>query len=137
MIRPPRTEPADHHDVMAALRVAVFIHGQDKVDPNYPGSCVYFTASGAPSCIVGHVIDLVGFQERPSRIAHSVPERIDPTDELHEYWGRNFTPWARRIMHAAQEVQDNGKTWGEARDAAAVLYELFKEADAYARSQEL
>lgn len=83
------------------------------------GSCTYFDPDTAePNCIVGYGFQSIGIT--PDDLLES-PEYYDPNtadiSEL-EVSGYEITPKARRALGIAQMIQDEGGTWGTARDQA-------------------
>lgn len=79
--------------------------------------CIYFAypdeyaaeiAPGAPSCIVGHILDLhsisIPWESNDSRVNGGFFEQV-------------FTFEALKILETAQDIQDQGQTWGQAFDA--------------------
>lgn len=75
-------------------------------------SCLYFNpVSGQPSCIVGQAFSYLGynygdFGDVNGSMIHVVREVVPMTDD------------AADIFAAAQGVQDQGRTWGDAFDEA-------------------
>lgn len=111
-------ERIDNQRAIILLREVVAEKGADYVDPNSgdnsPGPCEY-TYDDAPGCIVGHVAFKAGV----------------PIERLHDWLGMiTDEPWetqedadlftydALTLLRAAQVVQDNGGTWGEALASA-------------------
>lgn len=73
------------------------------------------SATGEPRCIVGHVVSGLGytvFQCGNSDATHTL-KRINSGSHTH-----TFTAGALLVLMAAQGVQDNGGTWGQALEAA-------------------
>jgi hypothetical protein len=82
-------------------------------------TCSYFDADTAePVCIVGYGFKSIGIHM--SDLLES-SEYYDPNtadiSEL-EVSGYEITPKARRALGIAQMIQDEGGTWGTARDQA-------------------
>jgi hypothetical protein len=65
--------------------------------------------TGAPSCIVGHVLDYVGLLDQAEEGAGALG--VDGVK-------MNFTNRAGHMLWAAQIMHDHGRTWGEALVAA-------------------
>lgn len=101
------------------LREVVAEQGPDYVYKRVPaseyGGCVYFhPTTSEPSCIVGRALAkeglkpsaLTGYQNEAVRI-RVLADRALPGA------GLLVTDDAARVFSAAQEAQDDGKTWGE------------------------
>lgn len=79
--------------------------------------CVYADGD-CPSCVVGHAMSWAG----------ATPEQVRQMDEAKD-GGIDLlkVPWldlndeARAVFFAAQQLQDNGKTWGAALAAAEAV----------------
>lgn len=82
--------------------------------------CVY-VADGQPSCLVGHVLVMAGVP-MPSILPYegtsadatwgSLMDGTPPTTYV-----RGESSVVAQALWAAQQAQDNGKTWGEALEA--------------------
>jgi hypothetical protein len=82
-------------------------------------TCTYFNPDTAePNCIVGYGFKSIGIDM--SDLVES-SEYYDPNtadiSEL-EVSGYEITPKARSVLGIAQMIQDEGGTWGTARDQA-------------------
>ncbi|MGV9364498.1 hypothetical protein [Amycolatopsis sp. NPDC003731] len=100
------------------IELAVEQNGADYVDPNSdgPNGCFY-VSGGECSCIVGTAYGLAGATvEQVLRMddMYGGPIEYMPDDVL----PIDTAPGAIAVFAAAQEAQDNGKTWGEALAAA-------------------
>ena len=105
--------------ILEGLRKAVELRGEDYVDPNSEervSGCLYVNdrdTEPTPGCIVGtayYVLtgELLGYEYEYT--AASDPEFDDILDEE-----------AKRVAAAAQKVQDEGGTWGQAlREAESI-----------------
>lgn len=81
--------------------------------------CVYYRESGAPSCFVGHVIDLWGepFVIETAKWADAIQRKDQGGKSAAQVLGRggcDIEPIAVRYLDAFQDWQDSGFTWGEA-----------------------
>jgi hypothetical protein len=117
------TERIDRTRVLALLAEVVAEVGEDHVYPDYGGfaGCKYFSDSGQPLCIVGHVLAKLGVDpalvNQPAHYSDSISLNGVGIDSVCRQLGSllpNFTPDAIAVLSAAQRVQDDGKTWGEA-----------------------
>lgn len=134
----------DSKKALTLLRKAVKQKGKDYVDPNVAeGGCAY-VRDGEASCIVGHVVayvkpnlipaielwesngDYVPYYEREERggglgIGSGGDVAVeDLARALSDDGEIDFDGNAVEILQRAQNVQDNGNTWGEALEAALV-----------------
>lgn len=84
--------------------------------------CRYFNNQGTPSCIVGHVFDYVGLltviddSRNYSQVNGTIGgsgQRVMPEPIAEAFSDASFV-----ALQAAQDAQDDGKTWGEALIAA-------------------
>ena len=78
-------------------------------NPGLKERCRYFD-NGSPSCIVGHVIDWAGIEFDPDfnvTSFHLIADHLGVAN-----------PLTVKMLREAQAKQDNGGTWGAARDAA-------------------
>jgi hypothetical protein len=73
------------------------------------GMCVYFTESGRPSCIAGHVFAHLGFGSEDVEEGTGVEEQ--PFSDL-------LNDDVVKVLSVAQEVQDLDIAWGEALQSA-------------------
>jgi hypothetical protein len=83
--------------------------------------CRYYTpGTGAPDCIVGHVLHYLGASSAPEgqgastvlSLLHAIDPALDEVETAH----------IGRILDEAQGAQDEGKTWGEALALAQSRY---------------
>lgn len=102
--------------VRSLLARAVAEKGPDYVDPNAGDGCVYYNDDLTPACIVGHVIEYWR-EDHGTEIPDTVLENRGlgvGSDLLNEIG------WSRMAIHgltAAQNMQDDGRTWGDALEA--------------------
>jgi hypothetical protein len=81
-------------------------------------TCTYFDEqTGAPNCIVGYGFNSLGIT-LPDLIGEAAANGTEIVNLNVE--GYKFTRKARRVLSIAQTLQDEGSTWGEARDKARV-----------------
>jgi hypothetical protein len=73
--------------------------------------CQYFE-DGQPSCLVGHVLSYMGYNERV------VPEHDSASNVVNTVLGISTGIDVLQALDKAQELQDTGYTWGEAVEAA-------------------
>jgi hypothetical protein len=106
----------DKNRVIELLQQAVLVKGDDYVDPrssNEEEGCLYFEKSGAPSCIVGHVLYDLGIRKLYNN--GEVSDIIDIDDSDNYFIGNHeFTPEAIDALSVAQMTQDHGYSWGKA-----------------------
>ena len=104
----------DTDEVLADLQTIVTEYGDGYVDPNFAtGCCYYHPSTGAPSCIVGHVLNKHGLL---MGVADADVNYHPVRDVTVIHYA--FTPEAEIVLEVAQSAQDAGKTWGEALVAA-------------------
>ena len=102
----------DAPEILEHLRAVVAEKGADYV---YRRETCRYAIAGAPSCIVGHVYARLGLLDKATQ------ESISKAKGLHV---GKIARLARRVLQAAQEVQDADVppfvrgTWGEALAAA-------------------
>lgn len=81
-----------------------------------------YVMDGKPSCLVGHALVRAGCEI-------SILEDLDSPGvsavdlRSHLTW---VTDGASEVFFAAQQVQDDGRTWGDAIGAAKVEYEAWR-----------
>lgn len=85
-------------------------------------SCVYGDRTGAPSCLIGHLLAEV-VPDKYRAITRKEWEGYAPHsmiigDLLTAELEGIFTEEAGRILRHAQDNQDSGMSWGESLDAA-------------------
>lgn len=84
-----------------------------------------YVEEGHPSCLVGHVLVRTG-------VSLEALNKLDmlgvSASSLADY-GIQADMGAQRVLGAAQEVQDSGKSWGEALRMARQRYEQIMEAE--------
>lgn len=109
-------------EALAALEAVVAEGGEDYVYPDeekdHDGMCRYVRKDGTPSCIVGHVVTLLDPELLPLLATKEGAAALSLgfPDKLH------FTNQAAQVLDAAQQEQDNGKTWGEALAYARIVF---------------
>ena len=119
----------DGAGAISSLRSVVFENGPDYVYKRVEayglgGACVNFH-NGQPSCIVGQVFGLLGLTAEKAEELGVAGTTIASTscrflNDSDFEW--NFTPAAIGILAVAQDIQDGGKSWGEALKAAEARY---------------
>lgn len=99
--------------IVAGIRAAVAERGADYVYPDEwrgtGGGCFYYNEDGTPSCLVGLAIDKAGltdhvWNKRAKVGAHDLLESMIPGIDTR----------LGVAVEAAQGLQDDGATWGEA-----------------------
>jgi hypothetical protein len=107
----------DEKLALELLRKAVEAQGEDHVDPNAADgrACQYVDNQGAPSCIVGHVMVLAGLSSSELTEEGDVWDLCQNLDHSERAY---VTRDAIYVLSAAQELQDNRGSWGEALKAA-------------------
>ena len=96
--------------------------------------CVYFEESGAPSCLVGHVLAAYGYtaqlftdnQVLMDGAMFGNSARFDWVTQRVEL---PFTPAAVRVLNYAQSLQDIRRTWGEAYTITRAYFEDMRESE--------
>lgn len=89
--------------------------------PSEGGECTYTTPAGEPSCLIGQVI----FRLDPDALKEINREEWNDQEEFVTSPTVCGLDWAydqlsdqeRNVLRAAQVVQDQGGTWGEALNA--------------------
>ena len=112
------TTRIEYAEAVELLQRAVAEKGADYVyDPDSanPGSygCAYFQQDGTPSCLVGHVIAYKGLTKGLLGVWNG-----SDVDLLVERGFLDLDERAQWLLANAQNLQDNGKSWGEALDGA-------------------
>lgn len=106
-------------EINAALKKALEAKGEDYVYPEeekHKGGCMYATADGAPSCIVGHVLhelDPEGFA-KVAKWERKKGTGDTAVDDAVNALGLNFHPDQVEALRMAQVNQDKGAPWGAA-----------------------
>lgn len=77
----------------------------------------HYWHKGAPSCIVGHVLDYMGYEPEQIVGLHHV-NCIEGNTAAHALGllGIDADPETQALLHKVQELQDRGVPWGEALD---------------------
>jgi hypothetical protein len=125
-----------------SLRQVVAKRGRDYVDPGaVNGQCVYMNADGQPSCGVGTAlieglnVPLIKNYEGAALsllgTLHAVNQPGDSYDDRYTYASQDLEEFdsdegAADIYALFQQLQDSGKTWGEALDQAEAYYRVFQ-----------
>lgn len=101
-------DEVDVPEAIALLERAVKERGEDYVYPDAErsayGECQYFIGR-APGCLIGLVMTYVGADAEDANEGEGVSS---------QNWPVNLTPGAISVFSLAQEVQDQGGTWGQA-----------------------
>lgn len=92
------------------LRGADWVYPRDNLDWMDGSSCVYVTTAGAPACIVGVALDILGIDMK-NRSNGSASEVLMTLDTLVSDEAPGELAAA---LDRAQLAQDTGQTWGEA-----------------------
>lgn len=87
---------------VVAEKGAGYVYPESEKDDT--GSCRY-RYEGKPSCIIGHVLDRLGF---------GVGESWEQTKASFVLRPLGASPSVQRLADAAQLAQDEGRSWGEA-----------------------
>lgn len=115
-------------ETLQALRDAVALKGADYVDPNAagPAECLYGNSDGSPACIVGHVLHAWGMN------------LDDLAGDVHDLTTGGTYPEVAAalregpvvdILLEAQMIQDAGRTWGSALEAAESTARRYEDDD--------
>lgn len=112
------TQKIEYEDAVLWLKRAVEEKGEDYIDPGgEEHGCMYFTATGQPSCIVGHMLNYMDlgpkdlYSEQGGDLNKSTSSRLFET--VLEGDAKVLL-----LLHTVQDLQDNGKSWGTALEAA-------------------
>ena len=95
----------------------------EKKGADHKSRCVYFNGAGEPVCIIGHVLVDLGFTQEELWACNGTTFYSIVTGAIEEYMpnpleGRlEFTDGAAEVLTKAQNIQDEGRTWGEALEA--------------------
>ena len=95
----------------------------EKKGAGHKSQCIYFDSLGEPQCIIGHVLDDLGFTKGDLYGCNGTTFYAIVTGDIKMYMdnpfdGRvEFTNMAAEVLIKAQNVQDEGRTWGEALEA--------------------
>lgn len=105
--------------VTQAIHKVVEKKGADYIYPNSgPGASCFYSENGAPSCIVGWVVADLDAQAFDSLVEYESAESESFTaNELGARTNLKFGVGVEWALSAAQEIQDNGGTWGLALQA--------------------
>ena len=109
--------------VQEALDKAIAERGADYVYDSSNG-CHYadwaeVTEVPAPSCVVGFVVDAIDHETFEAVAQYEASEGTFAVPELAEYGLAQFEDEdVQQALALAQEAQDDGLTWGQARDFA-------------------
>lgn len=108
--------------VRAALDRAVARKGRDYVYVDHYPSCVYVNEADKPACLIGMVLIDLGV---PASAFHQTdPAGMERTlnglrfDVAYKYLPVVISDEVMKALVAAQYIQDDGGTWGRARDRA-------------------
>ena len=124
------TEQISAVSVLNMLSEIVDGHEDYVYDAAYWGDCVYFDDSGAPSCLVGHVLAAYGYT---SSLVEGVPgtqglsANASRITWVAQRFDLPFSPGAVTVLDEAQYAQDQRYSWGEAYARAARWYETMCE----------
>ena len=101
-------------EVADVLDAAVREKGEDFVysPPGEWGICQYLHGT-KPGCLIGHVLIRLGAIPGELALQEGVPANALEYDRL----GLDIPQNAVEALQAAQDEQDEGETWGEARKA--------------------
>src|SRR4249920_1096252 len=106
-MRNPWRKPYDYDETMGFLQRAVAEKGDGHTTESAYVDCI----TGAPICIVGHVLNYMGLLKRVQGNGVGVRHL--------GLAGRHLITFeALDALAEAQEIQDTGATWGEALIAA-------------------
>lgn len=119
----------DAPQAVAMLRKVVY--GREDyvyVRPSNVPYCVNFTDEGQPSCVVGHVLAELGLTFEVAELLGvesnvAIMSAADKVNECPDF-GWTLTEAAVQVLTAAQLVQDDGRTWGEALGRAEACADL-------------
>lgn len=96
--------------------------------------CVYFEESGAPSCLVGHVLAAYGYTAQLFTDNQVLMDGMMFGNSARFEWVTQrvelpFTPAAVRVLDYAQSLQDLRRTWGEAYAMTHAMFEGMLESE--------
>jgi hypothetical protein len=99
-------------------------------------ACVYFQEDHTPSCLIGFVLADLGVDPKikmfasEGEFAHNMEQFGD--DDLMSYlrkeFGLEFSDRAEELLELAQELQDEGTSWGNVAESIRVRAKI-KDAD--------
>lgn len=135
MTIPQRTITRD--DALTLIRTAVEDRGADYTYPDtaeFEGAdvtCRYFADEGTeadefgqtaenphpPACIVGHALSQLGVTYEDMQavyVPNGNPNTASARTLLRRLPGLDVTPEAEEVFAEAQDMQDGGRTWGDA-----------------------
>lgn len=93
--------------VEIAIEGEDFVYRAEERDGTVHLECAYYEKDGAPSCLVGRILDRHGLMTFEGRGEHEGKEAFSITPVT-----KNFTAKARSFLNALQIRQDSGETWG-------------------------
>lgn len=119
----------DAPQAVAMLRKVVY--GREDyvyVRPSNAPYCVNFTDEGQPSCVVGHVLAELGLTFEVAELLEikgniAIRSAAGKVNKCPDF-GWALTEAAVQVLAAAQLVQDDGRTWGEALGRAEACADL-------------
>lgn len=121
----------DEHETLGVLRWIVQEKGPGYVYERQAGIgfvCIYWDrVKGCPSCVVGHVLNQLGFPEPPAAIEGTALYGLVHGTEAGSsafaaYFTERFTMRALKLLAIAQSEQDQGTSWGGALEEAEREY---------------
>lgn len=122
-----------HEQALAALTVVVSREGEDY---QYPFPTCDYIVDGAPACIAGKALSILGVnnatleemdgeQASEDGEAPAMDTSIEKVHRLLEKSGIRLTDKAVIVLQTAQQVQDIRQPWGNALSAAQAHIEEF------------
>lgn len=122
----------DYSEAFKLAQRAVADKGEDYVYDTYCGHCVNFEETGAPSCIVGHILSYKGmtlaalrsFQEQRAEV--ELNYNTSGIYTLADVGAVKLTRKAYEFLRRLQTKQDIGAPWGIALRLAAERAEQYE-----------
>jgi len=113
------TVSIDHHDAIRLLREVVK-GKEDFIYISERGRCFY-TKGDCPSCLIGYALVRGGVPIEMVKLLDNNSISSEDADAIPMII-KGVTQEAAHVFNAAQVVQDDDHTWGEALDAAEDYY---------------
>ena len=98
------------------LERAVEERGADYIYEREVANVCTYVSDGAPSCLVGHVINYVAPELMPSIAAWEITTASGTGvgELVQEFDSLEISPRALQLLATAQQAQDDGASWGRA-----------------------
>ena len=109
-----------YEDVLLSLKEIVHAKGERYVyEKAVDGRCVYYDPdTEQPSCLVGHFVYKEGLLSFDDIAPYEDDNAESMTQQLEHDQIAYFDSRSVQLLNIAQELQDQGRPWGEALDYA-------------------